>query len=68
MSGEGKSCLHPIGILCNGTTFYKTHKLHARIESYLEDCLTRKLGIHYEILTLENDITLGTAIAATANR
>lgn len=68
MSGEGKNCLHPIGILCNGTTFYKTHKLHERIESYLEDCLTRKLGIHYEILTLENDITLGTAIAATTNR
>lgn len=63
MSGEGKNCLHPVGILCNGTTFYKTHKLRSRIESYLDDYLTGELGIYYEILTLENDITLGTAIA-----
>ena len=66
MSGEGKNCLRPIGILCNGTTFYKTHKLRERVETYLENYLTGELGIHYEILTLENDITLGAAVAASA--
>lgn len=63
MSGKGKNCLHPIGILCNGTTFYKTHKLHERIVSYLDKFLIKDNGIYYEILTLDNDITLGTAIA-----
>lgn len=66
-SGEGKNPLHPIGMLCNGTTFYKTHKLYGRIFSELENFLTKKRGIHFEILTLENDITLGTAISATIN-
>ena len=63
MTGEGKSCVHPIGILCNGTTFYKTHRLYERIVSHLENFLTKENGIYFEILTLENDITLGTAIA-----
>lgn len=62
-SGEGKNPLHPVGMLCNGTTFYKTHKLFGRIFSYLENFLTKERGIYFEILTLENDITLGTAIA-----
>lgn len=62
-SGEGKDILRPIGILCNGTTFFKTHKLRSRIESYLDEHLTKTRGIHYEILTLEDDITLGTASA-----
>lgn len=63
MSGEGKDCLHPIGMLCNGTTFYKTNRLYERIFSYLEGTLTKQNGIHYEILTLDDDITLGTAVA-----
>lgn len=63
MSGEGKDCLHPIGMLCNGTTFYKTNRLYERIFSYLEDTLTKQNGIHYEILTVDDDITLGTAVA-----
>lgn len=63
MSGEGKDCLHPIGMLCNGTTFYKTNRLYERIFSYLEGTLTKQNGIHYEILTVDDDITLGTAVA-----
>lgn len=62
-SGEGKNPLHPVGMLCNGTTFYKTHKLYGRIFSELENYLAKKRGVYFEILTLENDITLGTAIA-----
>lgn len=67
MSGAGKNCLHPVGMLCNGTTFYKTHRLYERIVSNLENYLTNECGIYFEILTLENDITLGTAIAGLVN-
>ena len=62
-TGEGKSVLHPIGILCNGTTFFKTHKLRSKIERYLDVYLTESRGISYELLSLEDDITLGTAVA-----
>ena len=62
-SGAGKDPLHPLLILCNGTTFFKTHKLRSQIEAYLTDYLTQKKEIHFELLSLEDDITLGTAIA-----
>ncbi len=63
MTQEGKNPLHPICMVCNGTTFYKTHNLHNRIESHLYDVLTKERGIYYETVCVENDITLGTAIA-----
>ena len=62
-SGEGKVSYRPLSILCNGTTFYKTWKVKDRVISYLEESLTRKRGIYYEIVSKDNDITLGTAIA-----
>ena len=47
-------------ILCNGTTFFKTHRLRERIEAYLAEYAA---GLKYAIVSKENDITLGTAIA-----
>ncbi|MBR4463716.1 MAG: hexokinase [Treponema sp.] len=55
---EGKN--QPVCILCNGTTFYKTYRLKERIESYLSQYAD---NIRYEIVGMENDITIGTAIA-----
>ena len=62
-TGAGKNAAHPICILCNGTTFYKTWMVRERTAAYLDEILTNKLGIHWEIVSAENDITLGTAIA-----
>ena len=62
-TGEGKNAAKPISILCNGTTFYKTWMVRERTAAYLDEVLTNKLGIHWEIVSAENDITLGTAIA-----
>ena len=62
-SGAGKNPLRPICIVANGTTFYKTHKLKQKIESYLYDFLTEKNSIYFEIVQVENDITIGTAVA-----
>ncbi|MBQ7158616.1 MAG: hexokinase [Treponema sp.] len=50
----------PVCILCNGTTFFKTYRLRERIESYLSKYAS---GIRYEIISKENDITIGTATA-----
>jgi len=62
-TGAGRNAANPICILCNGTTFYKTWMVRERTAAYLDEILTNKLGIHWEIVSAENDITLGTAIA-----
>ena len=62
-TGAGKNAAHPICILCNGTTFYKTWMVNNRVHAYLDEILTNKLGIYWEIVSAENDITLGTAIS-----
>ena len=62
-TGAGKNAAKPICILCNGTTFYKTWMVRERTAAYLDEILTNKLGIHWEIVSAENDITLGTAIS-----
>ncbi len=60
--GKGKNPIEPVCILCNGTTFYKTFKVQQRINAYLEAILL-PLGLYFETLEIENDITLGTAIS-----
>ncbi len=62
-SGKGKDITKPVCILCNGTTFYKTYKIFQRVEGYMEEVLVRQRGLSYEIISREDDITLGTAIA-----
>ncbi len=62
-SGKGRNASRPVCILCDGTTFYKTHKIHERVEGYLEQLLTRERSLYYEIISRDNDITLGAAIA-----
>ena len=61
-SGKGFNASEPICMLCNGTTFYKTWRIQQRVEACLQKVLTEQRGIYYEIVSLENDITLGTAI------
>jgi hexokinase len=61
--GEGKNASMPVCILCDGTTFYKTHKIFERVTGYLDEVLIRQRGLYYEIISRDNDITLGAAIA-----
>ena len=62
-TGEGKNASKPICILCDGTTFFKTYKVRERVYGYLDEVLTRQLGIYWNIVSCENDITLGAAIS-----
>lgn len=62
-SGEGKNAAKPVCILCDGTTFHKTYKLKERVYGYLDEILTAKLGIFWNITCCDNDITLGAAIS-----
>ena len=62
-TGAGKNFAKPICMLCDGTTFFKTYKIQERVNAYLDEVLTRQLGINWNIVSCDNDITLGTAIA-----
>ncbi len=65
-SGKGTSAALPVGIVCNGTTFYKSHNLQQRVRGMLNQVLIDQRHIYFEILTIENDITLGTAVAGAS--
>ena len=62
-SGEGESPLRPVCIVANGTTFHKTRGLRSRVEAYLRRFLTDGRGVHFEVVSVENDIAVGTAVA-----
>lgn len=62
-SGKGVNASEPVCLLCDGTTFYKTYKVFGRIEGYLEETLVKQRNLYYEIVSRDNDITLGAAIA-----
>ncbi len=66
-SEAGKNPSLPISVLCEGTTFYKTHNLRSRIEGYLNSELLQKKHRYFEIVTLDNAITLGAAVAGIRN-
>ena len=65
-SGKGKNPSMPVSVLCEGTTFYKTHNLRARIMGYLNTELIQKRHLYCEIVTLDNAVVLGTALAAVS--
>lgn len=52
-----------ICITCNGSTFWKTTGFKKIVEDLLKEELTVKQGIEFEIEKVENDITVGTALA-----
>lgn len=62
-SGKGMSPVRPVSVLCEGTTFLKTHNLRDRVTGYLNSVLTEQRGIWYEIVTMDNAVTLGSAVA-----
>lgn len=62
-SGKGKNPSRPVCVLCEGTTFLKTHYLRDRVVGYLNRALTEERGIWYELVTMDNAVTLGSAVA-----
>lgn len=59
----GHDATRPVCLLCDGTSFYKTYKVRARVDAYLEDALVSHRDLYYDIVSCDNDITLGSAIA-----
>lgn len=67
-SGAGTIPTKPVCILCNGSTYHKTYKIYERVKGYLEELLTRQKSLYWDIIAVENDITLGAAIGGLIER
>ena len=50
---------NPVCLVCNGSTFWKCHNLKDNVENILKEN-----KMHFQIVQIENDITIGSAIAA----
>jgi hexokinase len=66
-SGQGTDPSRPICIVAEGTTFYHMKGLKNRVEFYLKQYLENKLGIFYEIISVDNATLIGSAIAGLTN-
>jgi hexokinase len=62
-SGEGADPTRPVCVLAEGTTFSRSWKLRARCEAYLAEALWRRRGLTAEVVTVDNAVTLGAAVA-----
>lgn len=63
-SGQGNRSSRPVGVVTEGTTYFKTHNLQDRVKGYLNEVLTEQRGLYFELLSPESAITLGAAVAA----
>jgi hexokinase len=66
-SGKGKNPASPVCVVCEGTTFEKTHNLKPRVLAYIDEALAKQRHIYAEIVMLENAITMGAAIAGATS-
>jgi hexokinase len=62
-SGGGANPARPVCVVIEGTTVLKTRRLRERMFGYMSDIL-RARRRYFDIITVENAITLGAAIAA----
>ncbi len=71
-AGVIKSCAgvnpcYPVCISAEGTTFYKFNSLKARVESYLDGYLKKRINRYYQIVHIRNASLIGAAIAGLTN-
>lgn len=62
-SDKGILPTEPICIVANGTMFWKGYRLYEKIIAKIKTELTDRHGRFFEIVQIENDITLGTAVS-----
>ena len=66
-SGKGTKKEKPVCVVCNGTTFWKTHGLEKSVKEELSKLLTdgrESWKRFYRIKKIDNEITIGTYAAA----
>ncbi len=61
--GGSENADSSVCVLCNGSTFYKMHTLKDRIEFNLNQGKAVQSGIKFELMSMDDDICIGTAVA-----
>lgn len=62
-TGKGYNPALPVCVLAEGTTFLKAHNLQTAVMRHLQTVLTEERGIYFDIVSIDNAVTLGTAVA-----
>ncbi|WPR06381.1 hexokinase, partial [Treponema pallidum subsp. pallidum] len=57
----------PVCVLAEGTTFQRTYRLRTRVTSHLQAFLTEERGVYFDIISLENAVTLGSALGGLSS-
>jgi hexokinase len=61
-TGAGTSPLHPICVVMDGSTYYKTNNLKSQTEAFLRDILNTR-GIFFDTIEVDKAPTIGSAVA-----
>lgn len=61
--GSNSTAEHPVGIIAEGSTFYRFEAFREKIEKNLE-ALAKKEGLFYRFLQADSAVMAGTAVAA----
>lgn len=66
-TGAGMDPEHPVAIVADGTTFYKTFRMARRCEDFLKKELQEKRSRFFRFLSVENAPAVGAAVAGLLN-
>jgi hexokinase len=64
--GAGADPTRPVCVVTEGTTFVRSWRLRERTAAYLDEVLWRRRALATELVTVENAVTLGAAVAGLA--
>lgn len=67
-TNTGLDSARPVGIIGEGTTFYKLKDFKEKLDYYMKAFLVKEHGRHYEFIKGEDLNLIGTAIAALSNK
>jgi hexokinase len=59
---DGRDRLHPVGIILDGSTLHRTHRMAAQVEGHLDRLLGGR-GLHFETMRVDEAPILGAAVA-----
>ena len=67
-TSKGKNPNLPVCVTAEGSTFYKSKLLRAKLDHHIREFTNKRNGLYCEFIKADNGVMAGTAIAALQNR